>query len=268
MIRKDGLAMSENVTFSVEEVLRDAENAFNEGRTRLLSQTLYQFFPDDNKLTIQDFDVIVLHGQCSRNIPKLTLKSIRKAGAPKGSFFECNDVAGVKAAIRGGATNGKTLDISENQGGLMDVCIKSPNLHAGKIYVVRVDYDVPLNRTGSSQLMFSGAIQPSDYHGFCRSIGLPLDAKKTMEVIVSSQYHFTAWFNDPRKNEYFPQVVKPKFDVQRGYLARHPFHHEITSDDLRARYFSMFVDLSSQESVFPSDGDFDMLGDAPLGIGA
>lgn len=260
--------MSENVTFSVEEVLRDAEMAFKEGRTRLLSQTLYQFLPDDNKLTIQDFDVIVLHGQCPHNIQKLTLKSIRKARAPKGSFFECDDIAGVTAAIRGGAKNGKKLDISENQGGLMDVCIKSPNLHAGKIYVVRVDYEVSLNRDGSSQLMFSGAIQPSDYHGFCRSIGLPLDAKKTMEVVISSQYHFTAWFNDPRKNEYFPQVVKPKFDVQKGYLARHPFHHEITGDDLRARYFSMFVNLSSQKNVPPSDRNWEMLGDVPLGVGA
>lgn len=258
--------MSENVTFSVEEVLRDAEKAFNEGRSRLLSQTLYQFRPDDNKLTIQDFDVIVLCGQCPHNIQKLTLKSIRKAHTPKGSFFECNDVAGVRAAIRGGAEKGKQLVISENPDGLMDVCINAPNMHAGKIYVVRVDYDVPLNRTGSSQLMFSGAIQPSDYHGFCRSIGLPLDAKKTMEVVVFSKYNFTAWFNDPGKNEYYPQAVKPEFDEQRGYIARHPFHHEITSDDLRARYFSIFVDLISQEGGTPNGRDWEMLGDVPLGI--
>ena len=77
--------MNENVTFSIDEVLLDAEKAFKERQTRLLSQTLYQFLPDVNKLIIQDLDVIVLHSQCTHNIQKLTLKSIRKA-----SVVRCN----------------------------------------------------------------------------------------------------------------------------------------------------------------------------------
>ncbi|EKD53642.1 MAG: hypothetical protein ACD_60C00163G0001, partial [uncultured bacterium] len=66
--------------------------------------------------------------------------------------------------------------------------------------------------------------------------------------------------------EYYPQAVKPEFDEQKGYIARHPFHHEITSDDLRARYFSIFVDLISQEGGTPNGRDWEMLGDVPLGI--
>lgn len=260
--------MSNAVKFSVDDVLNDVEQAFKGGRTRLLSQTLYQFFPDENKLTIQDFDVIVLCGQCRQNIPKVTLKTIRKAHTPKGSFFECDDVAGVKAAIRGQAVNGVRLDISDKQNGLMDICLNAPHLHAGKIYVVRIDYDVPLNRDSSAHLMFSGAIQPSDYQGFCGAIGIPVDAKKTMEVVVFSKHNFSAWFYDPGKNEYSPPVVEPEFLTQRsGYLARHPFHHEITGNDLRARYFSMFVNYL-QKSRPPGNEDWDTSGDVPLGVGA
>lgn len=263
---KNGGGMSEPVMFSVEDVLRDVETAVKEGKTRLFSQTLYQFLPDDDKLTIQDFDVIVLCDQCRHNIPKLTLKSIRKTLTPKASFFECNDVSGVRAVIRGGAVNGEKLEIAGNQGGLMDVRLNASHLHSGRIYVVRVNYDVPLKRDKTSQLMFSGAIQPSDYHGICKAIGLPLDAKKTMEVVVLSGRPFSVWFYDPRENEYFPTVVKSEFDKRRGYFARHPFHHELKGDDLRARYFSIFVNLSPQESVFPGNPDWDMLGDAALGV--
>lgn len=260
--------MSNTMKFSVDDVLGDVDLAFKGGRTRLLSQTLYQFFPDEDKLTIQDFDVIVLCDQCRHNLPKVTLKSIRKAHKPKGSFFECDDVAGVKAAIRGQAVNGEKLDIAEKQNGLMDVCLNTPSLHAGKIYVVRIDYDVPLNRDNTEHLMFSGAIQPSDYHGFCGGIGIPVDAKKTMEVVVFSKQNFSAWFYDPVKNEYSPPVAEPKFLTQQsGYLARHSFDHEIRGNDLRARYFSMFVNFI-QESGLPSNGGWDALEGVPLGVGA
>jgi len=260
--------MSNTVKFSVDDVLGDVEQAFKGGRTRLLSQTLYQFLPDEDKLTIQDFDVIVLWDQCRHNLPKVTLKSIRKAHKPKGSFFECDDVAGVKAAIRGQAENSIKLEMAEKQNGLMDICLNAPSLHAGKIYVVRIDYDVPLNRDSAAHLMFSGAIQPSDYHGFCGSIGIPVDAKKTMEVVVFSKRNFSAWFYDPVKNEYSPPVVEPKFHAQRsGYIARQPFHHEITGNDLRARYFSMFVNFL-QESGLPSNGGWETSDDVPLGVGA
>lgn len=264
---KNGLSMNKTAAFAIDDVLLDVEKAVKDGKTKLLSQTLYQFFPDDDKLSIQDFDVIVLCDQCRHNIPKLTLKSIRNTLKPKGSYFECEDAAGVRAAIQGKAPAGKKLQISANQNGLMDVCMSTSNLHAGKIYVVRVDYEVPLNRDATSHLMFSGAIQPSDYHEFCGSINMPVDAKKTMEVVVFSRRCFTAWFNDPGKNEYYPHAVKPEYDDGKGYRARHSFHHEIAGNNLRARYFSMFVSLCPEESLFPGDGQWDALGDAPLGIG-
>lgn len=253
-------------TFSVDEVLRDAEQSVRERRTRLLSQTLYRFLPDDDKLSIQDFDVIVLFDQCRHNVPKLTLKSIRKTGKPKGSYFECDDVAGVRDAIQGKAGGGKTLDIVASPNGLMEVSMNVSKLHAGKIYVFRVDYDVPLNRGNTSQLMFSGAIQPSDYHGVCRALNLPPDAKKTMEIIVFSTRHFSAWFYDPDKNEYFPQVQKPEYIAGQGYRARRAFEHAITGESLRARYFSMFVNLCPEDSVFPHEGDWDVIEDDPLGV--
>jgi hypothetical protein len=260
---------TKKATFSVDDVLADAEQAVKEGKTRLLSQTLYQFLPDDDKLIIQDFDVIVLSGDCRHDIPGLTLKSIRRARNPKGSYFECEDVTGVRNAIQGKGKEGvgKKLNITAGSNGLMNVHLKTSKLHSGKIYAFRLDYDVPLGRENTSQLMFSGAIQPSDYHGICRALSLPPDAKKTMEVVVFSTRHFSAWFYDPAKNEYFPHVQESESMADQGYWARRFFDYEITGETQRARYFSMFVNLCPEESIYPHAGNWDTIGEDPLGIG-
>jgi hypothetical protein len=257
-----------------KEMLESARVAMDGNSPRLLSQTIYSFQWESKTFSIADFDIIVLpRGMpCRAGNKNLTLKSIRKGGDYKGTFFECDTFEELTAVI---SKNGKSpqatkLCFQESGNGLIEVSAQGINLHAGKYYVARLEYKVAADTRGNNKLMFAGAIQPSDYHEFCRMIDVPVNARKIMRFVAHATRPFTAWFFDPQDNNLFPDPQPACERGAGGYFAERTFAHEIQANSLRARYFSVFVDMPGSSGVPHRDGIQWPGGsdDAPLGIGA
>lgn len=217
-------------------------------------------------------DIIVLCTDKACFHDNLVLKAIRGGSKASGTLHECD--ASVNYMNNPGKTS-KIHFLARNDG-LRDVFIKDAELHAGHVYVARIDYSVPLGESGNSEMMFSGAIQPSDYAILSQRLNLPgaVNAEKIIEVVISSKHAFSAWFFDPQEKNYFPSRMPAKHSNQTSqFKVRKEFPHKMSVGDLRARYFSFFASLEKYETE--KHGFHEIEGqslwgddDAPIGIGA
>ena len=259
----------------VHDVLDAAKAAMQGNEPALLSHTLYSFNLAEEALSISDFDIIAMPASapCVHRVPPLVLKSVRAGNRQcSGSVFECGDVGELEAVVAAPARapKGRKLLCNAN-GSLREVVTPELALHAGRFLVFRLAYKTVLKRPkGRRALMFAGAIQPSDYQGVVSALGLSnFSAKKVIETSVYADTPFSAWFYDPQTNDYFPDATLSAATAHGGgHEAMKVFSHEMNRNTLRARYFSLYVDLPSASSG-PRGNSGSISGDdADLGIGA
>lgn len=214
-------------------------------RSQAISSSTYAFDLDRRLLQIEDRDFVFIGPtpQAGRFAHALTVpvKAIRATAE--------NIVLGVHqlseridsdaALLVGNPLPGATLSVSDSDG-LKQVTLDLGPRHQvgiGSKFRIDISYRVRLPADGP-QLMFAGAIQPSDYLAAKESFGLET-ARKTIHLVVQRATPFHGYLFDPAAMNYFP--------VPQQAVAKHGvfvLEHRIegpAANWMRATYFAVSV---------------------------
>ncbi len=216
--------------------------------TQVVSESIYDFDIENNLLRIQDHDFIFVgrDEEAGLSLPPevYPIKEFRSTATHIGhELLKCANEFSDAGVIPGGtsvSTARLELERSPNRNTL---AIRIGTAHrferAGR-YRLSLQYSVPLD-AGQTFLLFSGAIQPSDYD-IVAKLGVK-QASKSISLLVRRSKPFAAYIFEPAKMNYFPERQPAKHS--RPY----DWHVIATLDTVmenygRARYFTLAADLS------------------------
>jgi len=212
--------------------------------TRVMSESLYTFDLDDGVLEIEDRDFIfVSRGTSALALPKgrHALKQFRRtAKDPKYAFMTLPDEFTSDNILRGKPVPGIELEHSVGRDtATFTMTLKEAQpLRAGQRYRLDLKYSVPLNGQGRV-LLFTGAIQPSDYD-IVNQLGIQ-SAWKAVTVVVRRSVKFQAHFFLPEDMHYFPIAEEAGYLAERRcFQVTHTLFATLQGFR-RARYFTVAV---------------------------
>ncbi len=188
---------------SVERI----KQAWSTTQTRIISESLYSFDLDDGILGIEDEDFIfVAKGGGGLLLPagRNTIKQIRRtATSLRYGLMELSQEFTPVNIVSGELVREVPLTHSEGEETTaFTTSLDHPHrLLPGERYRLDLKYSVPLDPHGRI-LLFTGAIQPSDYD-FVRQLGVKA-ASKSVTIVIRRSASFTAYFFEPEQMNYFP----------------------------------------------------------------
>lgn len=234
-----------------DAIIRRIREAWNDNSmSHVISESLYDFDLDKRLLRIQDKDFIFVNpgrtsGLSLRGGTHL-IKQIRSTAMNvHHHLFRLGPQFSPKSAMAGGqpVKDGVRLR-HEKKGGFVNILINVSTIHRfepGERYRIDVQYTAPLGEMGPF-LLFSGAIQPSDYEAARTQLKVDY-ASKSVTLIVRRAAQFTAYVFEPAKMNYFPTPVTAEYNELGKYYEVRGALNTIMSNFGRAHYFTVAADL-------------------------
>ena len=225
----------------------DKNSAVNE--PTLNSISIYGFDIDNNLLRIEDMDVIRFKEDIVvKKKQVINLKRIRKGTkTPTCNLFKGEGLVNYKELISGQdvlSDNPKIILEDNGESILVSIQIEPPFVIERKCtYALYLQNKFGINGNGQ-HLFFCGSIQPSDFDGIRRNLGVK-KAEKIIEVYIWSKTKksFPVWSFNGSAACFRPLAEPAKFDRQyRAWKSKTTFNESIT-DWKRAKYFSVFADV-------------------------
>jgi len=233
-----------------EAILKRIEQAwYDTTRSHLISESIYEFDLDNQLLRVQDKDFLFVDPNRKEGLflpeGNHIIKRIRpSATSIKQSLVHLEKDFTRENAVRGTSVKEGVRLKHELKGELVDIVMNVSSVHRfepGERYRVDLLYTAPLGNLGPF-LLFSGAIQPSDYN-IARKLKVD-SATKSVTLLVRRTAPFTSYIFEPDKWNYFPQPIISDYHV-RDRCHRVKRDLDTTMKDFeRARYFTIAANLS------------------------
>jgi hypothetical protein len=228
----------------------------------VISLSHYHFDLDQRVCSIKDHDILLPGTEVSLSAP-LTAKRI----SPDHRHCHCQlcRYPGHAKRLRDALDNAEEYTpmdvVLETYGGEVRIHPKRElTFDRSRPTFLRLTYSLPLGAdTGaeplSEQLLYCGAVQPLDYLGARKELGIT-HAYKAMILSVRWREPFLAWWYDAADPRPFPaHEQSTERDSPEG--RRHEWFVTLKAEQVelaRARYFGLFVATVAQNSVFvPAD---------------
>lgn len=231
-----------------ESIIRRIEGAWDDqGGTQIVSESHYDFDLDKMRLKIRDSDFLFIDPKGKRALEmqpgQHVIKKIRKtANHVKHNFFILDRNWSRKSVFKG-----KPLDqvkvIHRTTEQFTEIVLNVSTIHqfnVGARYRLDLQYEVALNDP-CGFLLFTGAIQPSDFY-VARKVLKVKKARKSVTIVVRRRQPFDAYIFNPEEMNYFPVPEA----AQLGQFEQYKFSHELPRlmDGFdRAHYFTVAADL-------------------------
>jgi len=211
-------------------------------QTRIISESLYSFDLDDGVLSIEDHDFIfVAKDGAGLLLPSgtHTIKQIRRtATSVHCAMAKLPHEFTSENIVRGDRLQDVRLaheEVKETIAFTMSLG-RSFLLLPGERYRLDLKYSVPLDPHGRI-LLFTGAIQPTDYD-FASRLGVRF-ASKSVTVVIRRSATFTAYFFEPDQMNYFPVPHNATFlKAHKCYQVERDLN-ALMQQFGRARYFTV-----------------------------
>lgn len=219
-------------------------------KSHVVSESVYEFDLDSQLLRIQDKDFIFVNpsrkGGLSLPAGSHVIKRIRStAKEVKHSLFRLEKEFSPNNVIKGTPAEQDARLKHERKEGFVNLLINVSTIHRfdpGERYRIDLHYTVPLGELGRF-LLFSGAIQPSDYEVARNQLKVD-SATKSVTLVVRRKAPFTAYTFDPAKMNYFPESVPSTYDeTAQCHIVKSDLN-TIMQNVGRAHYFTVAADLS------------------------
>lgn len=231
-----------------ESIIRRIKEAWDDPEgSQIVSESHYDFDLDNMSMRIRDSDFVFVNPKGRRALEmrpgQHVIKKIRKTAnyvkhsismldpdwSPK-SIFKGKPLDQVKVSHR---TTEKFTEIILNVSTIHQFDI-------GARYRLDLHYEVALNNPRDF-LLFTGAIQPSDYY-IARDILKVNKARKSVTIVVHRRQPFVGYIFNPEEMNYFPMPEPARL----GKFDQYKLSHELPKlmDDFdRAHYFTVAADL-------------------------
>ncbi len=217
----------------------------------LKSCSIYDFDLDTKILTISDYDCLSPRDTQRLPLAEYPIKQISKASlsVPVGRVHNVDPNAStMDEALRHGELE-KTAKLIVRDGQVLLV-VSADGLECSprRPIMLSLRYSTRLTGKGNG-LIYSGAIQPSDYSEFNRNFGHLIDASRvTKEIVVTSrsQHPYTARYFDASSPIAFPQVKVVDKDSKNKYFEDRWTFTVSPGNATRAFYFAVATETVSE----------------------